>query len=79
MMRSQNRPVTCQIVKIVHNDGDEEVDDQKGAEHVKTDKINIGEVGSARIFALEVQCVIFFFLFDVGFGKTTIFLVKNRR
>ena len=30
MMWAENRPITCQIVKVVHDDSDEQVNDLKG-------------------------------------------------
>lgn len=33
MMRAQNRPIACQIVKVVHDDGDEQVDNLREHKH----------------------------------------------
>ena len=30
MMWAENRPITCQIVKVIHDDSDEQVNDLKG-------------------------------------------------
>ena len=43
MVRTKNRPISCQIVKVVHDDSNEQVDDKKGAEHVERYKVGVGK------------------------------------
>lgn len=50
VVRPQNRPVPRQIVKIVHDDSHEEVDDQERTEHVKADEVDNGKVAPTSIF-----------------------------
>ena len=47
MMRTKDGPVTREIVKVVHDDGDEQVEDEEGAEDEEADEVNVGEIGSA--------------------------------
>ena len=43
VMRSQNGPVARQVVKVVHDNGHEEIDDQERADDVEGDEVSIGK------------------------------------
>ena len=47
VMWSQNGPISSQVVKVVHDDGDEEIEDEKGTDDEEGDEVRIGEVGAA--------------------------------
>ena len=44
MMRSQNGPITSEIVKVVHDDGNEEVQHDESAKEDEGDKVDVGAV-----------------------------------
>ena len=44
MMRSQNGPITSEIVKVIHDDGNEQVEDQEGTNNKETDEERICHV-----------------------------------
>ena len=46
MVRTKNGPITGQIVKVVHDDGNEQVEDKEGAEDEEGDEVNVGKVGA---------------------------------
>ena len=48
-MRAQDRRVPCQVVKVVHDDGDEEIEHEEGAEEDEGDEVGVGERGTARL------------------------------
>ena len=47
MMRTKNGPISRQVVKVVHDDGDEQVDDEKRAQANKRDKVGNGNPAGA--------------------------------
>ena len=61
MMRAKNRPITCQIVKIVHDDSDEQIEDKEGTDHEEADEEWIGDIGAT---ALGFSCIIRFWIAD---------------
>lgn len=58
MMRPQYGPVPGQIIKVVHDDGDEQIDDQERAQYVERDKIRESEIGSATVVVGLISTVI---------------------
>lgn len=69
MMRPENTPVACQVVEVVHDNGDEQVNDQERAKHEEGDEVGVGEVHSAigvRICAVVVASWIALHVFPVG-------------
>lgn len=44
MMRTENGPVACQIIEIIHDDGHKQVDDEKRAKDVEGDEERNGEI-----------------------------------
>ena len=46
MMRTQNRRVSCQVVKVVHDNSHEQVQHDERAKEDEADKIEVGEDGS---------------------------------
>ena len=47
MVRTQDGPITGQIVEVVHDDGHEQVEDEEGTEDEESDEVNVGKVGAA--------------------------------
>ena len=43
-MGPKNGPVTCQVVKIVHDDSNKQVEDEEGTEDEETDEVDVGKV-----------------------------------
>ena len=44
MMRTQDGPVSCQVVKVVHDDGHEEVEDEEAADDEEANEVDVGDV-----------------------------------
>ena len=64
-MRAQDRPVSGQVVEVVHDDGHEEVEDEEGTEDEEADEVNVGKVGAApglgsSIVRLEIEIFLTF-------------------
>lgn len=55
-MRSKNGPISGQVVKIVHDDGHEQVDDEKRAQADKRDKVGYGDPARAVFFFVDAAC-----------------------
>ena len=47
MVGSENRPISGQVVEVVHDDGDEEIENEEGADDEEGDEVGIGEIRSA--------------------------------
>ena len=47
MVGSEDGPVPGQVVKVVHDDGNEEVEDEEGANDEEADEVGIGNIGAA--------------------------------
>ena len=47
MVGSEDGPITGQVVEVVHDDGDEQVEDEEGAHHEEGDEVGVGEVRAA--------------------------------
>ena len=50
MMSSQNGPVSGEVVKVVHDDGHEQVEDEEGGHDKEGDKVGIGHDGSTTFW-----------------------------
>ena len=44
MVRSQDGPVASEIVKVIHDDGNEQVEDEEGTDNEETDEERIGNI-----------------------------------
>ena len=44
VMRSQDGPIPCEVIEVVHDDSDEQVEDEEGADHEERDEVNISEI-----------------------------------
>jgi len=55
MVGSQNGPISGEVVKVVHDDSDEQVQDEERADDKKGDEIRIGKVGTA---ASGIICIL---------------------
>ena len=49
MVGTKDGPVPCQVVKVVHDDSNEEVDHDEGAEEDEGDKVDVGDVGATAL------------------------------
>ena len=47
MMRAKDGPITGEVVKVVHDDGNEQVENQEGTNDKETDEERISHIGSA--------------------------------
>ena len=43
----------CEVVKVVHDDGNEEVQHDESAEEDEGDKVDVGAVGPAGLFRIQ--------------------------
>ena len=43
-MRPKDGPISCEIVKVVHDDGDEEIEDKECTEDEEGDEVDVGKV-----------------------------------
>ena len=44
MVRTEDGPVTSEVIKVVHDDGDEEVEHQEGTDDEEADEVDVGKV-----------------------------------
>ena len=49
MMRSQNGPITSEIVKVIHDDSHKKVENQKTADDEETDEVEIGKITATTL------------------------------
>ena len=49
MMRTQDGPITSEVVKVVHDDSNEQVKNQEGADNKEADEEWIGNIGSTTL------------------------------
>ena len=49
MVRSENRRVPRQVVKVVHDDSHKEVEHEEGGEEDKGNKVDVGHARAARL------------------------------
>ena len=47
MVRTQDGPVASEVIKVVHDDGNEEVEHQEGTDDEEADEVDIRKVASA--------------------------------
>ena len=47
MVGSEDGPVPGQVVKVVHDDGNKQVEDEEGADDEERDEVDVGKVSSA--------------------------------
>lgn len=48
MMRSKNGGIASEVVKIIHNDSNEEIEHEEGGEEDEGDEVGVGCLASAR-------------------------------
>ena len=46
MVGAQNGPIPGQVVKVIHDDGNEQVENEEGTDNEKGDEIRVGEIGT---------------------------------
>ena len=49
MMRTQDGPIASEVVKVVHDDSNEQIEDKEGADNKETDEEWIGNIGSTSL------------------------------
>jgi hypothetical protein len=54
MMEAQDGPVPCQVVKVVHDDGHKEVENEEGADDEEADEVGVGKVGAAAAWVASI-------------------------
>ena len=54
MVGSENGPVPGQVVKVVHDDSDEEVEHEEGADNKEADEVGVGNVRAAAALLASV-------------------------
>ena len=54
MMRAQDGPILREVVEILHDDGDEKVEDQEGTDHVEGEEVNVREVTTTPLLRVIV-------------------------
>lgn len=57
MVRSENGPISCEIVKVVHDDSNKQVQDEERANHKERDEIGISKVCSTTCGVIGVLAV----------------------
>ena len=55
MVGAQDGPIPGEVIEVVHDDGDEQVEDEEGADDKKGDEVGVGKVRAA---ASRVACVL---------------------
>ena len=55
MVRSQDGPIPGEVVKVVHDDSNEQVENEERTDHKEGNKVGIGKVGTA---ACRVACIL---------------------
>ena len=50
MVGTKDGPIPSEVVKVVHDDSNEEVEDEEGADNEEADEVGIGNVGAATSF-----------------------------
>ena len=59
MMRAKDGPITGEVVKVVHDDGNEEVEDEEGANDEEAYEVGIGDIGATpSLFSRVVRCFV---------------------
>ena len=54
MMRTQDGPITSEVVKVVHDDSNEQVENQEGADNEEADEEWIGNIGSTTFWFTSI-------------------------
>ena len=54
MVGPKDGPVPCEVVEVVHDDGNEEVEHKEGAHHEEADEEWIGHIGAATLWLASV-------------------------
>lgn len=53
MVSSKNRRISCQVIKVIHNDSDEQVQHEERTEENEGHKISIGEGGATGLVRID--------------------------
>ena len=53
MVGTKDGPVPCKVVKVVHDDSNEEVDHDEGAEEDEGDEVDVGDVRAAALVGVN--------------------------
>jgi len=57
MMRSEDGPIPGEIIKIVHDDSNEKVENQEGTNDKEGDEVDVGKVGSTKSYGSSLFCL----------------------
>ena len=49
MVRTQDGPVASEVIKVVHDDGNEEVEHQEGTDDEEADEVDVGKVAPTAL------------------------------
>ena len=49
MVRPKNGPIPGEVVKVVHDDGNEEVEHQEGTDDEEADEVDVGKVAPTAL------------------------------
>ena len=67
MVGTKDGPIPCKVVKVVHDDSNEEVEDEEGADNEEADEVGVGNVGAATSFLSGiVRCFVTWSIFPVN-------------
>ena len=44
MVGTKDGPIPCKVVKVVHDDSNEEVEDEEGADNEEADEVRVGNI-----------------------------------
>ena len=64
MVGTKDGPIPGEVVKVVHDDSNEEVEDEEGADNEEADEVGVGNVGAATSFLSGiVRCFVTWSIF----------------
>ena len=64
MVGTKDGPIPSEVVKVVHDDSNEEVEDEEGADNEEADEVGIGNVGATTSFLSGiVRCFVTWSIF----------------
>ena len=68
-MGAKNGPIPGKIIKVVHDDGNEKVEDKEGTDDEESDKVYIGKIGTTAPFLTSIVRLKKFWLLKIPFIK----------
>ena len=55
MVGTKDGPVPCKVVKVVHDDSNEEVEDEEGTDNEEADEVRVGNIRATASF---LSCIV---------------------